>query len=425
MQHRFLTLMAIMTLSVGALVLARQGTMSKTDRDLYKQILLDVHKDIEENYYDPAYRGIDLDAVFKEATDKVAAASTTTEAIDIITNTLFRFDDSHTRFFPPPRAVQADYGWMMTAIGDLPLVTRVDPSSDAAAQGLAPGDCVLALNRFTPSRANLWQIQHYYGAVRPQAQQHVVVRKPDGSERTFDIKSKITRRQVVTMTNAIAEYIVSFIVGFDMDYAVDPAVIVWRMTSFRDSDLIGPFIGRARKAKALVLDLRDNYGGSADGLKALIGWLFDRDVHVMTTLGRKGEQREIAKRRAKPFLGRLVVLVNSRSASASEVLARIVQLEKRGAVLGDRSAGAVMTSLIFPHKFGVGNVTFYATSVTVSDVRMSDGGRLENVGVVPDELLLPTPADLAAGRDPVLARAVALAGGSLTPDQAGKLYSGK
>jgi hypothetical protein len=76
-------------------------------------------------------------------------------------------------------------------------------------------------------------------------------------------------------------------------------------------------------------------------------------------------------------------------------------------------------------RVGVGNVTVYGTSVTQSDVRMSDSGSLENKGVLPDELLLPTPEDLSAGRDPVLARAVELAGGSLTPEQAGKLYSGK
>jgi len=46
---------------------------------------------------------------------------------------------------------------------------------------------------------------------------------------------------------------------------------------------------------------------------------------------------------------------------------------------------------------------------------------LEKIGVTPDELVLPTGADLAADRDPALARAVALAGGTLTPEQAGKL----
>ncbi len=53
---------------------------------------------------------------------------------------------------------------------------------------------------------------------------------------------------------------------------------------------------------------------------------------------------------------------------------------------------------------------------------MADGKSLERAGVVPDELVFRTPADLAAGRDPALARAVALLGGTLDPGAAGKLF---
>ena len=56
------------------------------------------------------------------------------------------------------------------------------------------------------------------------------------------------------------------------------------------------------------------------------------------------------------------------------------------------------------------------------DVRMADGASLEKTGVTPDDLVVPSPADLAAGRDPVLAAAVAMAGGSITPEQAGRLF---
>jgi C-terminal processing protease CtpA/Prc len=99
-----------------------------------------------------------------------------------------------------------------------------------------------------------------------------------------------------------------------------------------------------------------------------------------------------------------------------------VQLEKRGTVIGDRTAGAVMTSRQFGHTVGLGAMAFYGASITVSDVRMSDGGSLEKVGVTPDEIALPSPDDLAASRDPVLARAVAIAGGEITPEQAGALF---
>ena len=53
---------------------------------------------------------------------------------------------------------------------------------------------------------------------------------------------------------------------------------------------------------------------------------------------------------------------------------------------------------------------------------MPDGRSLEGSGVTPDELLLLTGGDLAAGRDPVLARAAALAGLELDALAAGGLF---
>jgi C-terminal processing protease CtpA/Prc len=65
---------------------------------------------------------------------------------------------------------------------------------------------------------------------------------------------------------------------------------------------------------------------------------------------------------------------------------------------------------------------YYGASITNADVIMSDGKSLEHVGVTPDELLLPTAADLAAKRDPVLSRAAALVGMQLAPEKAGAMF---
>ena len=81
-----------------------------------------------------------------------------------------------------------------------------------------------------------------------------------------------------------------------------------------------------------------------------------------------------------------------------------------------------MTSRSFDEEQGDENVIFYGASIPIADVIMSDGKSLEHVGVTPDELILPTPADMAAGRDPALARALELAGGKMSPDDIAKLY---
>lgn len=414
-------LCCIMVVAATPITVARQDGISKDDRALYKQMLSDLQKDIRDHYYDKQFRGINLTELFRDAGDRLAAATTTAEAVDAIASTFFTFGDSHTRFIPPQRATRVEYGWSMAPVGDRVLVVDVEAGSDAARVGLAPGDEVIALNRFQPNRENIHQIQHYYSIVRPQVQQRLVVRKPDGTQRTLDVKSRTERRAVVQVTDLISDIVDAVRKGTDVSVIVEPQILVWRMNAFGDADAMLPFIKKARDAKALVLDLRGNEGGYVDALKALIGWLFDHDVQVMTTIGRKGERQEVAKRKKEPFLGKLVVLVDSRSASAAECLARVIQLEKRGTVIGDRTAGMVMGAQTVIHSFGLAAQVFYGASVTVSDFRLSDGARLEKTGVVPDELLTPTPSDLAARRDPVLARAVSMLGGSIAAEQAGRL----
>jgi C-terminal processing protease CtpA/Prc len=158
-------------------------------------------------------------------------------------------------------------------------------------------------------------------------------------------------------------------------------------------------------------------------LKRLLGYFFEQDIKISDLKYRTEVKPLLAESKGNGgFKGKLVVLIDNRSASASEIFSRVIQLEKRGIVVGDRSAGAVMQSKRYGHEVGLETVSLYGASVTNADIIMNDGKSLEHVGVTPDELLLPTAADLAANRDPVLARAAALAGLKLDPDAAGKLF---
>jgi hypothetical protein len=74
-------------------------------------------------------------------------------------------------------------------------------------------------------------------------------------------------------------------------------------------------------------------------------------------------------------------------------------------------------------KTGADTMIFYGVSVTDADLIMTDGKSLEHAGVTPDEIVLPTAADLASGRDSVLSRAAELLGVKISPADAGKLFS--
>jgi carboxyl-terminal processing protease len=190
-----------------------------------------------------------------------------------------------------------------------------------------------------------------------------------------------------------------------------------------DEGQMDDIVKKARKSKAWIVDLRGNPGGSVETLKWFLSGIFDKEVKVGDRTTRDDSKPMVAKsKRQNAYSGKLVVLVDSKSASASELFARVVQLEKRGIVLGDKTAGAVMESKRYSYKHGMDTVVFYGASITDADLIMTDGKSLEHTGVMPDEFLVPTASDLASGRDPVLARAVELCGSKMTPEAAGGLF---
>jgi hypothetical protein len=401
----------------------QQPPVSKVTRDLALQMLKRVKEDLKRHYYDPSFRGIDVEARFREIETGIREAASANQVGELLAEFCLQFDDSHTRFYPPDRSVRTEYGWRMSIVGDAPLITWVEKGSDAEQKGLATGDRVQLLNRYRPARENLWWLRYYFHAIRPQVQQRLTVAKPDGLQRVYDIRSRVSEVTMMQLQDWIAERVDDGRRGSltDVTWTLDPGILVWRMPHFGEEREVHEATRRARESHALIVDMRGNGGGRVDTLKTLVGLTFDRPVRIGTEVTRTKRLPEEVKPARTPFTGRLIVLVDSDSASAAEVYARVVQIEKRGTVLGDRTAGAVMTSQFFPHEAGIGRFVLFGASITVADLIMSDGGRLEKAGVQPDELLLPTQHDLAQRRDPVLARAVALAGGALTPDAAGAL----
>jgi carboxyl-terminal processing protease len=200
-------------------------------------------------------------------------------------------------------------------------------------------------------------------------------------------------------------------------------ILLWQLNAFelKGRDLTAP-LRSAKDARAVVLDLRGNGGGALTSLVELIAAFVDHKVLVAVTRGREGTDSVWALPAKNPFMGRLVVLIDGRSGSAAEIFARVMQLEARATVLGDWSMGAVLGSNSLSRGTGVGRMVFFGISMTVLDVRMADGASLEHKGVMPDEIVLPTGADLAAGRDPALARAVEIAGGRIDPKLAGTVF---
>jgi carboxyl-terminal processing protease len=416
----------------GLLPVARAQSTG-ADRDRGKEMLKAIKEDVKKYYYDPGFHGMDLDARFKQAEDKIKQATSNGQIMSIIAQVLSELNDSHTYFLPPARRARADYGWLMQMIGDKCVVVAVKPGSDAAARGLKLGDVVYSIDGYGPTRDNLWKMKYSYYLLKPRPGMRVVVQDADGSLRQVDLTAKVVdekaREEELKKKEKEKKEKLEPLEGLRYR-EVGSDLIIYKLPEFDISDKqVDEMFQKIAQRKALILDLRGNPGGYESVLKRFTGYFFDHDIKIADLKGRKGEKPLIAKTRGadKVFKGQLVVLVDSSSASAAELFARVVQLEKRGVVIGDRTAGAVMRGTIFSYTYDRGALdsyilSFYGASITVADGIMADGKSLEHSGVVPDELLLPTSADLAAKRDPILARAAEVVGVNLDPAKAGALF---
>jgi len=427
-------LFAAAALAVAARPAAAADAFTELDRSHALIMLRDTREAIEKHYFDPGLKGIGIGALADTAKARIEKAASIGETLSAVAQFALELDDSHTFFVPPWQTAIVDYGWTMGMVGDVCEVIDVKADSDAAHQGVARGDVVASVNGLKPTRASLWRIEYLFHTLRPQPGLHVELTRPNGEARVLDLAANVRpRKRVVALNGEDSGADIARMVDEQAQLTREQAprfvevgkqALLARLPIFAvDDSVIESLLEKARHHAVLVLDLRGNPGGRMDAMRLLVGGLSRGDVAIGTLKWRERSEPMLAKGKGdEAFTGRVFVLVDARSASASELVARTMQLTERGTVIGDRTAGAVMTSRFHPLRVSHGeNVIAYAVSVTEADVIMADGGRLEKKGVTPDFAVLPTAADLAEGRDPALAQALKFAGQDLDAKQAGAL----
>lgn len=409
-----------------------QEGLDKLQRDRALAMLQDVSLALRKNYYDPTYHGVDLDARFRDAQEKIEKATSLGQTFGAIAVAIDGLHDSHTHFIPPERPLRLDYGYRLTMIGDRCFVTETRPMTDAA-EKLRPGDQVMTIEGYLPERETLSTLTYFFNQIYPRSAIHFLVRDPAGSDHKVEVKAatRPTKHYYDLAGSGTGDIWDLIREGEAQDHLLRQryveqgnSLMIWKMPAFSMTiDEVDHMWGTARKHDAVILDLRGNPGGYVTTLERMLGSVMDHDVKIADRTGRKDSKPQLAKTRGShAFSGKLIVLIDSASSSAAELFARVVQLEHRGTVLGDRSSGFVMESKYYLLSEGMEKKIFFGVTVTDADLIMADGKSLEHLGVTPDEVILPTAADIAAGRDPVLSRAAELAGIKLDPVAAGKMF---
>jgi tricorn protease len=426
----FFLLLCALLVSNGEL--RAQQKMDSITKERLNNMLRDAYDEVRKNYYDTKFHGLDWDARYHEFQEKMKGATSLGQGFSVVAAFLDALNDSHTFFRPPSRPVRMDYGFRLQPFGDKAYITRVRPGTDAESK-VHVGDEVLTYNRFNPRREDLWKMNYYFNQLAPRAESQLVLRDVNGEQREVKVNARVQEQKIVLDVTGrdgggdIWE-IIREEENFDhtvrQRYFEIGDVMIWKMPEFfLADDEVDHLFGIARKHQSLVVDLRGNPGGAIKTLERMVGNVIDHDVKIAERVGRKELKPQLAKTRGNSvYSGKIFVLVDSDSASAAELFARVMQLEKRGTVIGDRTSGSVMEAKGYSDSQGTDRKIFYSFSVTDADLIMKDGKSLEHIGVEPDEVMLPTAKDLAEGRDPVLAHAAELAGLKMDATEAGKMF---
>ena len=159
---------------------------------------------------------------------------------------------------------------------------------------------------------------------------------------------------------------------------------------------------RQRGMQSLVIDLRGNPGGVGMMVVPLARQLVAESGSLGVMRMREADQHFNFTAGGDPFTGPIAVLVDEGTGSTSEIFAQAMRDLDRVQVFGaSTSQGAALPSLI--EELPGGAILQYV----VADYVSPTGTAVEGSGVAPDVLVEETRADYAAGKDPVLAAAIA------------------
>ena len=131
--------------------------------------------------------------------------------------------------------------------------------------------------------------------------------------------------------------------SLDASYMIRPGIGYIRIDNFGATtyDEFMSAMQRLREQgmKDLIIDLEDNGGGYLQSAVRIVNEFLDKGDMIVYTEGRRTPRHDYYADGSKSFDGRVVVLVNEYSASASEITAGAFQDQDRGTIVGRRSFG--------------------------------------------------------------------------------------
>jgi carboxyl-terminal processing protease len=394
----------------------RQHLSSKGRRDVFEK----VWREIRDHYYDPSLNGVDWNEVHQRYLPLVEGATTDQDFYALMSQMTSELHDAHTRFSSPEqwksykKQQGVTVGFSVDNVEGKTVVTSVVPGSSAAHAGVEIGMVVRkvdgepiaqriaeAAKKRLPSsseRATRWFVYNRVFAGPPGSTVKIEFEREGGS--TFD--AAITRQIHYSPPDVEAHVLRSGNVYIRFDGFQHPVVKEFKAA-----------LDKYHDAPGIILDLRRNGGGDLAVLLPVASYFFGKKTLFAKDSTRSGKPLSaygglfklplklyVGKAGKQLYSGPVAILVDSHSASSSEVFAAGMQDTGRAKIIGSQSCGCVL-GIARPRVMKGGSV------LEMSEVLWftPKGRKLEGAGILPDEVVIPTVVDFQHKRDPVLMEA--------------------
>ncbi len=387
------------------------------------EIFDQVWETVNENFYDPNFNGVDWQAMRSKYQPQVRHAQSSEQVAAVINQMLSELKTSHTqlytanepayyqalgifqpripdlreqlkKFFPNGKIEYSGIGIFTKDINGKTFVSAILDGSPAAEAQLKVGDQLLSAQGrpFHPIQSFAGKagqtvtllIQRERSVSSGESlnsgnQQEIVVTPKMLDATTMFLDAQKASTQVIERRGKKIAYVHIW------SYAGD------QYQQQLEEDLLD---GRLKDADALVLDLREGWGGTP----ASVLNIYTGRGPSVTNVPRDGTRNTYNSHWNKP----VVMLVNEGSRSAKEILAYSFQQYNIGPVVGSKTAGAVVAGR--PVLMSDGSLLY----VAAADVYVDGEQRLEGKGVTPD-IIVPFSPEYAQGADPQKEQAIDVA----------------
>lgn len=269
--------------------------------------------------------------------------------------------DPHTQFFDPAQfqqlkqmqdSEQKGFGSIVSVLPGQVIFLQTLPGTPSNRAGIQAGDELIAVNNIAIRRLEPQQIIELLTEARQQKITIYVRRQGTPKLLQFVLTPELVDAPSV-----------------DRAFLLQPGYGYIRVASW-DLQTASQFKNAieklgGNKLQALVLDLRNNPGGVVQAALEVASMFLQPGQRILTA---KGRTREVASadvpKNATPYRFKLAVLINEKTASASEIVTGALQDHDRAVVVGDPSYGKGLVQSVMPLSDGAGlaiTTAFYYT----------------------------------------------------------------